>query len=130
MCTDRVSKVHLDKTARCLSVYYEGKKKTSWDKTAIFFSVWRQKKTTKQPKNKVKHIYFRYYRIRIVHKSTTFKNRSSDRMMTSDWLVDVSDDRCTTSDLYKAKKKICVFTVTRPTLIFASDPMNFYSEFG
>jgi hypothetical protein len=27
-------------------------KKTSWDKTAIFLSVWRQKKT--QPKNKVK----------------------------------------------------------------------------
>ena len=29
-----------------------------------------------------------------------------------------------------AKKKICVFTVTRPTLIFASDPMHFYTEFG
>ena len=28
------------------------------------------------------------------------------------------------------QKKICVFTVTRPTLIFASDPMNFYTEFG
>ena len=28
------------------------------------------------------------------------------------------------------KKKICVFTVTRPTLIFASDPMHFYTEFG
>jgi hypothetical protein len=37
-------------------------------------------------------------------------------------------------------KKICVFTVTRPTLtffignystlIFASDPINFYTEFG
>ena len=26
-------------------------------------------------------------------------------------------------------KKKCVFTVTRPTLIFASDPMNFYTEF-
>jgi hypothetical protein len=23
-----------------------------------------------------------------------------------------------------------VFTVTRPTLIFASNPMNFYTEFG
>ena len=43
-----------------------GGKKTSWDKTAIFLSVWRQKKT--QPKNKVKHIYFRHYRIRIDHK--------------------------------------------------------------
>jgi hypothetical protein len=31
-------------------------KKTSWDKTAIFLSIWRQKK--KQPKNKVKHIHF------------------------------------------------------------------------
>ena len=30
----------------------------------------------------------------------------------------------------KTKKKICVFMVTRPTLIFASDPMNFYTEFG
>ena len=28
------------------------------------------------------------------------------------------------------KKKIFVFMVTRPTLIFASDPMNFYTEFG
>ena len=28
------------------------------------------------------------------------------------------------------KKKIYVFTVTRPTLIFASDPMHFYTEFG
>jgi hypothetical protein len=28
------------------------------------------------------------------------------------------------------QKKICVFTVTRPTLIFASDPMHFYTEFG
>ena len=45
---------------------YEGKKKTSWYKTAIFLSVWKQKK--KQSKNKVKHIYFRHYRIRIDHK--------------------------------------------------------------
>jgi hypothetical protein len=30
----------------------------------------------------------------------------------------------------RPKKKICVFTVTRPTLIFASDPMHFYTEFG
>jgi hypothetical protein len=28
------------------------------------------------------------------------------------------------------KKKICVFTVTQPTLIFASNPMNFYTECG
>ena len=42
--------------------------------------------------------------------------------------------------LLKAKKIVCVFTVTRPTLtffignystlIFASDPINFYTEFG
>ena len=25
---------------------------------------------------------------------------------------------------------LCVFTVTRPTLIFPSDPMHFYTEFG
>ena len=29
--------------------------------------------------------------------TTRFKNRSSDRMMTSDWLIDVSDDRYTTN---------------------------------
>jgi hypothetical protein len=29
--------------------------------------------------------------------TTRFKNRSSDRMMTSDWLVDVSDDCYTTT---------------------------------
>jgi hypothetical protein len=29
--------------------------------------------------------------------TTRFKNRSSDRMITSDWLVDVSDDRYTTN---------------------------------
>ena len=33
-------------------------------------------------------------------------------------------------DKLRPKKKICVFTVTRPTLIFASDPMHFYTEFG
>jgi hypothetical protein len=32
--------------------------------------------------------------------TTRFKNRSSDRMMTSDWLVDVSDDRYTTNRVY------------------------------
>ena len=33
-------------------------------------------------------------------------------------------------DIGKGQKKKFVFTVTRPTLIFASDPMNFYTEFG
>jgi hypothetical protein len=32
--------------------------------------------------------------------------------------------------LPKTKKNICVFTVTRTTLIFASDLINFYTEFG
>jgi hypothetical protein len=50
-------------------------KKTNWDKTAIFLSVWTKKKK-KQPKNKVKHIES--------ESTTRFKNRSSDRMMTSD----------------------------------------------
>jgi hypothetical protein len=39
-----------------------------------------------QPKNKVKP-----------ESTTMFKNRSSDRMMTSDSLVDVFDDRYTTN---------------------------------
>jgi hypothetical protein len=38
--------LRLDKIARCLSVLRA--KKTSWDKTAIFLSVWRQKKKTNQ----------------------------------------------------------------------------------
>ena len=62
-------------------VSIRAKKKPSWDKTAIFLSVWRPKK--KQPKNKVKHIY--YMLDTIESESTTrFKNRSSDWMMTPD----------------------------------------------
>ena len=76
-------------------------KKTSWDKTAIFLSVWRQKqkKTTKEQS-------WAYILDTIESESTTrFKNRSSDHMMTSDWLVDVSDDRCTTTFyIYKTSK--------------------------
>jgi hypothetical protein len=34
-------------------------KKTSWNKTAIFLSVWRPKNKQKQPKNKVKHYYWK-----------------------------------------------------------------------
>jgi hypothetical protein len=68
-----VSKVRLDKTARCLSV-------------------WGQKKTNQRTKLSM------YILDTIESESTTrFKNRSSDRMMTSDWLVDVSDDRYTTN---------------------------------
>ena len=91
MCIDWVSKVRLDKIARCLSVW--GQTKTSWDKTAIFLSVWRQKE-----KNNQRTKLSIYILDTIESDSTTrFKNRSSDRMMTSDWLVDVSDDRYTTS---------------------------------
>jgi hypothetical protein len=92
MCIDWVSKVRLDKIARCLSVLRA--KKPSWDKTAIFLSVWRQKKKTNQRTKLSIHILDT-----IESESTTrFKNRSSDRMMTSDWLVDVSDDRYTTKN--------------------------------
>ena len=54
--------------------------------------------------------------------TTRFKNRSSDRMMTSDWLVDVSDDRYTTSNYYsvfnksrktKLKIKSCIMSRER-----------------
>ena len=91
MCIDRVSKVHLDKIARCLSVW--GQKNPAGIKLQYFCQYGDRKKN--QPKNKAKHIYFRHY---IESESTTrFKNRSSDRMMTSDWLIDVSDDRYTTS---------------------------------
>ena len=98
MCIDWVSKVHWDKTERCLSVW--GQKKPSWDKTARFLSVWRQKKN---PKNKVKHIYFRHQES---ESTTKFKNRSSDRTMTSDWLVDVSDDRCTTNHEWDSNSQL------------------------
>ena len=90
MCIDWVSKVHLDKIARCLSVW--GQKKTSWDKTAIFWPVWRQKKNNQRTKLSI------YILNTIESESTTwFKYRSSDRMTMSDWLVDVSDDRCPTN---------------------------------
>jgi hypothetical protein len=48
------------------------------------------------------------------------------------WVVKIPSDRCYYIIL-RPKKNICVFTVftvTRPTLIFASDPMHFYTEFG
>ena len=58
---------------------YEGKKKPRWDKTAICLSVWRQKKKTNQ-RTKLSI----YILDTIESESTTrLKNRSSDRMMTS-----------------------------------------------
>jgi hypothetical protein len=57
-------------------------KKTSWDKTAIFLSVWRQKKKKKTHQRTKLSIYILDT---IESESTTrFKNLSSDRMMMSD----------------------------------------------
>jgi hypothetical protein len=56
-------------------------KKPSWDKTAIFLSVWRQNKNKNNQRTKLSI----YILDTIESESTTrFKNRSSDRMMTSD----------------------------------------------
>ena len=90
MCIDRVLKVRLDKIARMFDSMRA--KKTSWDKPAIFLSVWRQKK-----KNNQRTKLSIYILDTIESESTRFKNRSSDRMMRSDWKVDLSDDRYTTS---------------------------------
>ena len=90
MCIDWVSKVRFDKIARCLSVW--GHINPAGIKLQYFCQYGDRQKN--QPKNKIKHIYILDT---IESESTTrFKNRSSDRMMTSDWLVDVSDDRYTT----------------------------------
>ena len=62
---------------------YEGKKRNSWDKTAIFLSVWRQKKQKNNNNQRTKLSI--YILDTIESESTTrFKNRSSDRTMTSD----------------------------------------------
>ena len=46
MCIDWVSECQKYAWTKLPDVcYYEGQKKTSWDITAIFLSVWRQKKT-------------------------------------------------------------------------------------
>ena len=86
-----MSKVRLDKIARYRKDSMRAKK-TIWDKTAIFLSVWRQKKKTNQ------RTKLSIYILDTIESEsiTRFKNRSSDRMMTSHWLVDVSDDRYTT----------------------------------
>jgi hypothetical protein len=93
MCIDWASKVRLDKLPDVCQ--YEGKKKPSWDKTkTIFLSVWRQKKNNNQ------RTKLSIYMLETIESESTtrFKNRSSDRMMTSDWLIDVSDDRYTTTN--------------------------------
>ena len=87
----------------------------------IFLSVWRQKKRTKLSI---------YILDTIESESTTrFKNRSSDRMMTFDWLVDVSDDWCTTNlldmtfwrDVFRVWLDISTYLYCMITYIFFSD---------
>ena len=99
MCIDWVSKVHLDKTARCLSVW--GQKKPAGIKLQYFCQYGDKKK-----KKPTKEQSWAYILDTMESESTTrFKNRSSDHMMTSDCLVDVSDDRCTTTFyIYKTSK--------------------------
>ena len=90
MCIDWVSKVHVDKTARCLSV--RGQKKPAGIKLQ-YFCQYGDKKTKKKTHQRTKLSI--YILDTIESESTTrFKNLSSDRMMMSDWLV---DDRCTTT---------------------------------
>ena len=89
MCIDWVSKVRLDKIARYLSVW--GQKNPAGIKLQYFCQYGDRKKPNQRTKLSI------YILDTIESESTTrFKNRSSDRMMTSDWLVDVSDDRYTT----------------------------------
>jgi hypothetical protein len=74
-----VSKVCLDKTARCLSV--RGQKKPAGIKLQYFCQHGDQKK----PQNNQRTKLSIYILDTIESESTTrFKNRSSDRMMTSD----------------------------------------------
>ena len=89
MCIDWVSKIHLDKTTRCLSLW--GQKKPAGIKLQ-YFCQYEDKKTPQKNNQRTKLSI--YILNTIESESTTrFKNRSSDRMMTSDWLV---DDRYTT----------------------------------
>ena len=91
MCIDWVSKVRLDKIARCLSVWGQ-KKNPAGIKLQFFVSMETEKKTNQRTKLSI------YILDTIESESITrLKNRSSDRMMTSNWLIDVSDDRYTTN---------------------------------
>ena len=91
MCIDRVLKVRLDKIARCLTVWGQ-KKNPAGIKLQFFVSMETEKKTNQRTKLSI------YILDTIESESTTrFKNRSSDGMMRSDWLVDVSDDRYITN---------------------------------
>jgi hypothetical protein len=82
----------LGQNARCLSVW--GQKKPAGIKLQYFCQYGDKKKITNQ-RTKLISIYI----LDTIESESTigFKNRSSDRKMTSDCLVDVSDDRCTTN---------------------------------
>ena len=82
----------LGQNARCLSVW--GQKKPAGIKLQYFCQYGDKKKITNQ-RTKLISIYI----LDTIESESTigFKNRSLDRKMTSDWLVDVSDDRCTTN---------------------------------
>ena len=96
MCIDWVLKIRLDKTTRCLSLW--GQNKPAGIKLQYFCQHGDKKKNIKKNQRTKLSIYILDT---IESESTTrFKNRSSDRMMTFDRLVDVSDDRCTTSQYY------------------------------
>ena len=63
-----------------------------------YFCQYGDKKKKKKKNPTTKEQSWAYILDTIESESTTrFKNRSLDHMMTSDWLVDVSDDRCTTN---------------------------------
>jgi hypothetical protein len=102
MCIDWVSKKRLDKTTRCWSLW--GQKKPAGIKLEcnIFVSM----ETKKKQKNNQRTKLCIYILDTIESETTTrFKNRSSDRMMTSDWLVDVSDDQYTTNNFRREPAK-------------------------
>ena len=99
MCIDWVSKIRLDKTTRCLSLW--GQKKPAGIKLQYFCQY--------EDKNNQRTKLSIYILDTIESESTTrLKNRSSDRMMTSDWLVNVSDDRYTTSEYNYKCEYICI----------------------
>ena len=76
--------------------------------TIAHMILWVRWAKKKQKTKKNQRIYFRHYRI---------------RMMTSDWLVDVSDDRYTTI------KKIFLFPLARPTILEVGRYVGFFFFF-
>jgi hypothetical protein len=91
---------------------YEGKKKPSGIKLQYFCQYGDRKKTNQRTKLSI------YILDTIESESTTrFKNRLSDRMMMSDWLVDVSDDRYTTT-WYKGNMYLIKHSVIKSSVSY------------